>query len=396
MFGYKVNVMIPQNMTLLDEEELEFFDLFYDEEKKVFDLTELMANYSGEKKFVPPKIQQSDEKFGFDSYHTLKSISNHLKELSLKYSDIMELFDLEGTTYEGRKIQAVRITNNVGNVESRDKPLIYLEGGIHSREWISPPTVLYLVESLIGHREKSRSAQTAALRETFQFVVIPVANPDGYVYSQRVRMWRKTRRPSGCLLNLKDCQEGCLLSECYGVDPNRNWDIDFGVKGASSEPCDDSFPGREPFNQNCVVMLRDFLVANAEKLVLSLSYHSYSQLFLYPWGHTQEETPDLDHHMKVGEAFSRAVAARHGSRYRNHPIVNIFHDIYPDYWYEVSGTNIDWAYLNLGLVDSYGVELRDEGDNNFLLPVEQILPTGEENFDGLLAVIENLEYFSAP
>lgn len=36
---------------------------------------------------------------------------------------------------------------------------------------------------------------------------------------------------------------------------------------------------------------------------------------------------------------------------------------------------------------SYVVELRDRGEFGFLIPEEQILPTGEESYDGVIALL---------
>ena len=57
--------------------------------------------------------------------------------------------------------------------------------------------------------------------------IMPVANPDGYVYSRTTdRMWRKTRSGSG---------------SCIGVDPNRNWGYKWGGQGASRDPCRETY-----------------------------------------------------------------------------------------------------------------------------------------------------------
>ena len=37
---------------------------------------------------------------------------------------------------------------------------------------------------------------------------------------------------------------------------------------------------------------------------------------------------------------------------------------------------------------SFSVELRDTGRYGFLLPKEQIIPTGEETFEGLKALVK--------
>lgn len=50
-----------------------------------------------------------------------------------------------------------------------------------------------------------------------------------------------------------------------------------------------------------------------------------------------------------------------------------------------SGTSRDWAKGDPEIEYVYTLELRDEGDYGFLLPPEQILPTGEETWAGIKA-----------
>ena len=55
--------------------------------------------------------------------------------------------------------------------------------------------------------------------------IMPSMNPDGYEYSRNYdRMWRKTRSTN-------------RGSNCIGTDPNRNWGYNWGLKGASKNPC---------------------------------------------------------------------------------------------------------------------------------------------------------------
>ena len=79
--------------------------------------------------------------------------------------------------------------------------------------------------------------------------ILPVANPDGYLYTQTTnRMWRKTRKPNGGLWDLVP------FDKCYGVscpgtsvletvlcvlgtDPNRNFAYGWGTGGSSANPC---------------------------------------------------------------------------------------------------------------------------------------------------------------
>ena len=49
---------------------------------------------------------------------------------------------------------------------------------------------------------------------------------------------------------------------------------------------------------------------------------------------------------------------------------------------------MDWIRENLRLPITYGYELRDQGRYGFLLPSNQIIPTGEEVLDSLVAMFK--------
>ena len=67
-----------------------------------------------------------------------------------------------------------------------------------------------------------------------------------------------------------------------------------------------------------------------------------------------------------------ALEAVHGTKYEYGPISTT---IYP-----ASGSSADFVYGTCGAIYSYGVELRDTGSDGFLLPADQITPSGEETF----------------
>ena len=109
------------------------------------------------------------------------------------FPDLVDVKEI-GQTYEGRKIHMVSVSSGHAG-----KPAIFLDCGIHAREWVSPAFCLYALDQLV--EEKS-----AGLLEKFDFYLVPVANPDGYEYTwNKNRMWRKNRKPSAQLL-LKSAQ----------------------------------------------------------------------------------------------------------------------------------------------------------------------------------------------
>ena len=54
--------------------------------------------------------------------------------------------------------------------------------------------------------------------------------------------------------------------------------------------------------------------------------------------------------------------------------------------YQAAGSSVDWAYDVANIKYSYALELRDEGQRGFLLPVSEIQPTLEETTNGLEAM----------
>jgi hypothetical protein len=62
-------------------------------------------------------------------------------------------------------------------------------------EWIGPAVVTYIAKELIqGYR---RNRKITRMVDQFEFVIVPVLNADGYVYSwEQDRMWRKNRQPT--------------------------------------------------------------------------------------------------------------------------------------------------------------------------------------------------------
>jgi len=60
----------------------------------------------------------------------------------------------------------------------------------------------------------ARCCRGLQLLDEAEFVIIPVLNVDGYVYTwTNDRLWRKNRRPPPA------------GGTCYGIDLNRNYDV---------------------------------------------------------------------------------------------------------------------------------------------------------------------------
>lgn len=69
-------------------------------------------------------------KFGWAGYYRLDEIYAWLEEIVNQHPDILTLVE-GGQTYEGRKIMGVKLSYSPDNA----KRGVFLEGGIHAREW---------------------------------------------------------------------------------------------------------------------------------------------------------------------------------------------------------------------------------------------------------------------
>lgn len=124
-------------------------------------------------------------RIGFTAFYRHSAINDYLDELASSYSKYVSV-ETVGQSYEGRTMKVIRITNGDGNP---NKKVIFVDAGIHAREWIAPAGALYIINQLVENR-----AANADLLKNFDWVVLPVVNPDGYEYTHTSsRMWRKTR-----------------------------------------------------------------------------------------------------------------------------------------------------------------------------------------------------------
>uniref|UniRef100_A0A1L8DR84 Putative carboxypeptidase b n=1 Tax=Nyssomyia neivai TaxID=330878 RepID=A0A1L8DR84_9DIPT len=289
----------------------------------------------------------------FSYYWQHTEINTYLRQLATEYPNLITV-DVAGTSTEGREILVVRISNT--NFDGT-KPKIFIDAGIHAREWIAPMSALNLIHELVEH-----STEYADLFSC-DWIIIPSVNPDGYQYTHTSdRMWRKTR----------SVNQG---STCRGVDGNRNYGYRWGYAGVSTNPCSDIFLGREPFSEPEVRAVVNELQKDAAGIRLYLSFHSYGNWLLYPWGydsvlHDNSEELDL-----VGTIVANSIFQTYGRQYT---VGNSAILLYP-----AAGASDDYAAdaLNLGL--SYTVELTGGGSGGFDLPPAQIGQITTEIFHGV-------------
>ncbi|KAH8271012.1 hypothetical protein KR018_000178 [Drosophila ironensis] len=317
--------------------------------------------------------------FGWTKYYELEEIEAWLDGILAAYPSVTEEF-IVGKSYEGRNIRGIKISYKTGNKG------IFIESNIHAREWITSASATWFINLLLTSEEP----EVRDLAESYDWHIIPVFNVDGFEYSHRKdRMWRKTRQPHA-------------TSECVGADANRNFDSHWlENNGASSNPCSETFAGDEPRSEPEAKALAEYLESHLDDFDIYISFHSYGQYLLSPYGHTGEEFPsNYDDIQTIGKAFADAIEALpYGTAYRYGSTASVLCKpssfvssamIYScDSFSDVAtGTSVDWVFNDLGKKIAYTIEYRDTGRYGFILPPVQIIPNCEELLVGMLALIE--------
>jgi len=213
----------------------------------------------------------------------------------------------------------------------------------------------------------NRDPEVTKLVNGLAIYVLPVFNVDGYSYTWTDnRMWRKTRSPNAG-------------STCIGTDPNRNWDFEWDGADSSNNPCDDTYIGSKAFSEIEVKTVGEYITninndpASPVNFKGYINFHSYSQLWMSPWGYTADLPKDYSVQNSLSEKCAAAIAAGgYNTKYEYGPIATT---IYP-----ASGSSADYTYGLSDVLYSYGVELRDTGEYGFLLPPDQIVPSGIETY----------------
>jgi hypothetical protein len=64
--------------------------------------------------------------------------------------------------------------------------------------------------------------------------------------------------------------------------------------GASKEPCSDTYCGPSAFSEVEVQAVSDFIDMHKDTIKAFIDFHSYSQLWMTPWGYTKDLPSDYE------------------------------------------------------------------------------------------------------
>ena len=187
-----------------------------------------------------------------------------------------------GTSYQGRELWAVKISDNVDTDEA--EPEVLFTAGQHAREHLTVEMALYLLDELTS--KYGTDARITNVVDTREIWIVPNVNPDGSEYdiaTGSYRSWRKNRQPNAG-------------SSAIGTDLNRNWGFQWGCCGGSSGTFrSETYRGPRAFSAPETQRVRDFVnsrvIGGVQQIKAAIDFHTYSELVLWPYGYTTRRTP---------------------------------------------------------------------------------------------------------
>ena len=297
------------------------------------------------------------------AYHNYTELTEELNKLAAANRDLVRMTSIAKTN-EGRDMWAIRISGDLNSASN--KPGIIFMGGHHAREHLSIEMPLMLAQYLI-EQYRAGNERIVTLLNNRDIHIIPVVNPDGAEYDIKdgsYKMWRKNRARNS--------------DGTYGVDLNRNYSYQWGTGGSSSSPSSDTYKGPTPFSEIESIAVKNYIESN-ENINILLSFHSFSKLILYPWGHKYSAI-ETANDKRVHEVMAQKMAEWNGYTPQQSSEL-----------YIASGDTTDWSY-GVHKIISFTFEL-DPANNGFggggFYPGAGVIqPVFQKNIEPALYLIE--------
>ncbi|MFQ5633575.1 MAG: M14 family zinc carboxypeptidase, partial [bacterium] len=212
----------------------------------------------------------------------LDSMYSWIRRLQKQYPHLLQVETIGKSSSMHLPLYALKVSDNASNEE--DESSVLFSALHHAREPIGGLLSMQIVEMLLSSYEQNKTIRK--LVNSLEVWIVPIVNPEGYryVFDNRLNFpwWRK---------NLHDNDnDGIFNPVIDGVDLNRNYDYNW-MQGGEDNPASWFYRGKEPFSENEITAMRS--LALRENIVAGLSFHSYGEVVLYPWGNYYA-APDQD------------------------------------------------------------------------------------------------------
>ena len=262
----------------------------------------------------------------FGGFWTLAEVKMKLDDLVASDTQglVADKLDTLGYSLQGRPVWGLKLGSVVDAPDNR--PVVLYSALTHAREPGGMQALLHFVDQLIASYPSDPVAKY--LLEHRQIYICPVVNPDGYSFNKRI--WDSTGAFGLWRKNLHDNNANGHTDAGEGVDINRNYGYKWGLNnvGSSGTSSSDIYRGTAAFSEPETRIQRDLV--DAIHPVSGFAFHTYSDLYVHPWGWTTTGTPDSAKFQTWTDEFSFTNGFVGGPG--------------PRILYEVNGEFSDWTY----------------------------------------------------
>ena len=302
----------------------------------------------------------------FAGFWTLEEVKMKLDDLvaSDTHDIVADKIDTLGYTLQGRPIWGLRIAKSIPGPDTR--PVVFYNALTHAREPEGMQALLYFADDIVSKYGTDPAATYLLDNRVLYFV--PVVNPDGYKINQDYYFSTGGVAFGYHRKNARDTNGNGLVDRgTDGIDLNRNYGYQWGLNNAGSSPTasDETYRGPAPFSEPETQVQRDVVAALSPRC--GISFHTYGDLMIHPWGYTPQATPDSLHYYEWDDEITL------GNGYHSGQGIRVL--------YEVNGEFTDWCYGETGLkpkMYAWTPELGNPSDG-FWPFASRILPTAQEN-----------------
>ena len=315
-----------------------------------------------------------------DGYRDYEQMLAELQQIELDNPDICKLYDIgesRGKQYSDagnsnyndfyHEIWALKVSDNVETEE--DEPSIYYLSEHHAREPISLEVNMAILNHIIDNYDYDPEITDNV--DNTQIWFVPLVNPNGHkIVTEEIElMWRK---------NICDNNEnGSIDVSGYyaqdGTDPNRNYSWEWG--GASTDWTSQTYQGTSAFSEPETQAI-EALVEN-HNFVAGISYHSYSELVLYPFGYAEGVVaPDQAALEELAIDMAVTIPSQYGGNYTPEAAWEL---------YPCTGTTDDYSYGTHGIF-SFTIELATE----FIPPAAAVTGICDDNIEAAMILLDRL------
>ncbi|OQR93086.1 carboxypeptidase [Achlya hypogyna] len=235
--------------------------------------------------------------------------------------------------------------------ESTDRPAIYVQSGLHAREWSAISSTIFALTTLLDDANAGSMAPAA-----FDWVFVPLVNVDGYEVS-----WTTNR------LQRKNAA---------GVDLNRNYPSPY-VNPSPAATFDEDYAGPAPWSEPETRGIKNFVEDRA--FAGFVDVHSYGGSILLPYGDTATPHKDAAQYALLGRDMKEAMAHVNGSY-----SVQFSWELYVAYG--------GFQEYVARAFDKPSITIEMRGDD-FIVPAATIVQRGRELHRGLVQFAKEIQRF---